>query len=530
MPHVSEQARRNLTFWALTFIAVGLPLSLFLASVGTFVLAWSWLLEPNRLKRLKQFITAPIGWTTTSIYVLQLVGMLRSDDVLSGLDELRVTLPILLLPMMLFSMQLPSQKRVHDVLKMFILACVVGSLVGFVKYEGMTGVEVLNKRHLSVFISHIRFGLMLSFSFFILTYFLFRNGRLWSIPEKLISVCTMVWIFYFLVLMESATGFVAFAVLLAVSLVLAFLRIPSVKMRINVAIVAIAGLGASFFYVQAIVSNHFFQVPFEHETLTVRTQNGRMYAHQTDVPYRENGHRVWNFVCWEELRNEWPKRSSVPLDSADQRGQPIRYTLVRFLTSKGLKKDSAGVHLLTSADIQFIEKGFTNFRYTDPWGVSRRLDQALWEYEEYLYHGNANSSSILQRWVAMKVGLEIIREHPLLGVGTGGLKSSYANAYKANDHGLEPQYQIVSHNQFLTIGILFGLVGMTVFVTAIFYPLRWYGHDFLYVVFLTLIVVSFFSDNTFDRQSGVMLYAFFHALLIVRREFDTARMLSEKSL
>jgi hypothetical protein len=33
------------------------------------------------------------------------------------------------------------------------------------------------------------------------------------------------------------------------------------------------------------------------------------------------------------------------------------------------------------------------------------------------------------------------------------------------------------------------------------------------------MVVSFLTDNTFDRQSGVTLFAFFNAFLIVRREF-----------
>ena len=519
MPILKDDHHRNLAFWGLMLIAVGLPLSVFLMSVGTFILAGNWILEGRYLERLKRFSTDPLSLALISVYALHLLGMLFTDDLSEGLKQLRVKLPLLLMPLLLFTSKLPDKKQQRTILFMFIVANVVGSIIGMNALLNANPDEILNKRHLSVFISHIRFGLMLTFSFFMLAYYLYVSRNEWSLFEKALSLVVLSWIFFFIIILEAFTAYMAFAVLLAFTLFWIMIRLKNRRLKLTTLSVVILFAIFSTGYIYKIVDNHFERVPVNPKTHAVKTLNGNYYSHQSDVPYRENGHLVWNFVCWEELEKEWPNKSAIDFQADDQLGQPIRFTAIRYMTSKGLRKDSVGIHQLSEHDIQQIEQGFTNYKHTGRLGISRRIDQMFWAFETYQWNKNANGSSTIQRWVYMEIGWSILKANPFFGVGTGDVLSSYRDAYEVDSRGLEKAYQGISHNQFLTIAIAFGFFGFTWFVLSIIYPVIRYRNDYLYMAFVLLMVVSFLTDNTLDRQSGVTLVAFFNAFLIVRREF-----------
>ncbi len=519
MPKLTDSQHRAIAFWGMAMIAIGLPLSVFLVSVGMFVLAGNWLWEGHYTKRVKQFFTDPLSLSISSLFVLFCVGMLYTENLDQGLKELRVKLPLFLMPFLLFSSKMPSKGKQQEILLLFVAACLAGTVFGMARYMEIWGGELINNRHISVFISHIRFGLMLTLSFFILAYFLFLKRSEWSVAEKLICVAAMLWIVWFLIILQAVTAYFAFAVALVFSMTKVLFQKQGRLLKIGASVSVGVLLVATTLYVKSIKDNHAQEVPFDYRSLTVKTVNGNYYSHQSDIRYRENGHRVWNFVCWKELETEWPTRSSIGFEENDRKGQPIKFTAIRYMTSKGLLKDSVGVHQLTELDIQHIEHGYTNHLYTDKIGVSRRIDQFFWALEEYSWQKNANNSSALQRWIYLEVGWSILKENLWLGVGTGDVFDAYRHAYLKDDRGMLEKFQGISHNQFLTIGITLGVFGFVWFVFTLAYPLFIYRKDYLYVAFVLLMVVSFLSDNTFDRQSGVTLFAFFNAFLIIRREF-----------
>lgn len=517
-PILKDQQHRNLSFWGMAMIAMGLPLSVFLVSVGTFVLAGNWLLEGNHIKRLKQFFTNPLSLAISSVFLIHCIGLFWTKDFVWGLKDIRVKLPLLVLPLILFTSNLPKKKRLEDVVKLFIVACLLGTIFGLPRYLELTG-ELQNSRHISVFISHIRFGLMLVLAFFILTYYLFANWRYWSVAEKLVCTAALVWTFWFIVILQAFTAYLAFGALLIFTTFRMLLKQQGRKIAVALLSVTLVLTLASAAYIGKVVNNHCTEVPFNFRTLTVKTLNGNYYAHQTNVPFRENGHRVWNFVCWEELKQEWPKRSSMNFDGTDERGQELRFTLIRYMSSKGLLKDSVGLHQLSDLDIENVERGFTNYLYTDKLGVSRKINELLRGWDKYNWEEAASGSSAFQRLVYLDVGFEIFKNNLLFGVGTGDIVAAYKAEYAKDDRGLEEQFQGISHNQFLTIGITLGSIGLLAFLLAIFYPAWVYRKDYLYMLLLILMLVSFMTDNTLDRQAGVTLFAFFNALFIIRREF-----------
>ncbi|MGB1319158.1 MAG: hypothetical protein ACPG5W_13155, partial [Flavobacteriales bacterium] len=249
MPKLTDHQHRNLAFWGLACVALGLPLSVVLVSTGLFILAGNWLLSGNYKARTVQFFKDPLSVILISVYLIFVVGMFWTEDLDNGLKELRVKLPILLFPFLLFTVKMPSKKRLQDILMLFVVACLIGTALGMLHYLIQNDGEVLNKRRLSVVISHIRFGLMLALAIFILIYHFIKNLKVWSLTEKILALATAVWFFYFLVLMETATAFLAFLVLVGLSLLRLFIKSSSLRLKSIVFSIGTAVLVSGVVYI-----------------------------------------------------------------------------------------------------------------------------------------------------------------------------------------------------------------------------------------------------------------------------------------
>lgn len=518
MPILTDSQLKSTVYWGMALIAIGLPLSRILMSVGTILLIAGWLLQGNYGPRLRQFVSDPIGLVFTVYVLVFFLGLVWSSNLDAGLTEVKIQLPILAVPLVLFTSKLPDRKRVQQIFLLFVTACILGILIGILKYTQLSADELIDKRQLSPFISHIRFGLMLVLAFFILANFLFEKRKEWSIVEKIIALSSMGLILAFMIMLESITAYIAFVIVLSAVPFFALRRIHSKKAKMVVLGSSVVVLTACLFYGNHLASNYFYEVPWNYKTQTNRTLNNNVYAQHKDVLYRENGHRVWNYICWEELKREWPKRSSIGFEDLDQRNQPIKFTILRYMTSKGMMKDSAGIHHLTNQDIENIEAGFTNYKYTSKLGIARKGNEILRGIERYLWVNDANNSSGVMRWIYFKIGTEIVKENLFFGVGAGDLKPAYKQHYAKNNYGLEERFQDISHNQFLTTTISLGILGLVCLMLILIVPFWLYKRDFLMVVFTIILLVSLMTDNTLGRQAGVTLFAFFTSLIIVRRE------------
>src|SRR5690606_16900976 len=84
------------------------------------------------------------------------------------------------------------------------------------------------------------------------------------------------------------------------------------------------------------------QFAYDQDDFKAITESGNPYQHHLDLKYTENGYYVWRFISEDELRKEWNSSSELDYDGKDLKGQALRSTLFRYLTSLGLKKNSAG--------------------------------------------------------------------------------------------------------------------------------------------------------------------------------------------
>ena len=126
-------------------------------------------------------------------------------------------------------------------------------------------------------------------------------------------------------------------------------------------------------------------------SLENETAQGNRYIHDVGNHQVENGHYVGLYWCEEEMEQAWNQRSSQKYHSVDKYGYKVKETLVRYLTSKNLRKDANGVSQLTENDVRNIEAGISNYLLAGK-GLSLypRIYVAIWEVDNYLKTGYAD--------------------------------------------------------------------------------------------------------------------------------------------
>ncbi len=115
------------------------------------------------------------------------------------------------------------------------------------------------------------------------------------------------------------------------------------------------------------------------------------------IPRLKTAAYVWLYVATDELREAWNARSRYEFEGKDKAGQEIRYTLIRFLTSKGYRKDAEGVSKLTDQEVAMVEDGIASIVYVEKPNLYVRIYKIFWEYNRYQVTHNASGHSVMQR-------------------------------------------------------------------------------------------------------------------------------------
>ena len=171
---------------------------------------------------------------------------------------------------------------------------------------------------------------------------------------------------------------------------------------------------------------------------------------------------------------------------------------------------------MTDEDIRNVENGVANYNNFVHPGIKARISETLFEYNQYRLHNNPNGGSLSQRIEYTRASLYLIKKHSLFGVGTGDIPTAFQRAYEELDSPLEQQYRHRAHNQYLAIAVTFGLVGLLWFLLTLLVPYcsSKRHRNYLYTIFLVIMLISMLAEDTLETQAGVSLFAFFNSLLI----------------
>ena len=506
-------------------MAAGMPFSNLMMSQGQFIIAGTWLLSGiahNDIPtKLKAYFTNKQALALAAVYFALLIGMLHTANLNYGLKDLRIKLPLFLLPFMLTGLGILKEKEYRIVIIVFIAALIASSITGFVLYQ--TGAETLAEpRKLSPFISNVRFSLLIVVG-------VFMAGWLANSYKKrnvaLAAVLAIIWLLYFMLRLESVTGFALLFISAIVAALMYNNRMGKI-LRVAVPIVLLVFAIASVWFVKNEYAAFFSAKP---ENTSSTSINGNAYGDANEFPFYENGSYMGADISRKELEQEWPKRSAIAINGLDAKKQPIYFTLLRYITSKHLSKDSLGIAKLNDADIKNIESGIASVIYVADEGLNSRLHKIFWEYQLYKTYNNPSGHSLSMRLEFWEAALSIIKKQPLTGVGTGDVGDAFTSHYIETNSRLNEGWRLRAHNQFLAIGVALGIIGIIILLFSILYPFI-ASHGYESVVFTAFFITAFlsmFTEDTLETQAGVSFYIFFYCLFLFLKPISTQPMTNE---
>lgn len=151
---------------------------------------------------------------------------------------------------------------------------------------------------------------------------------------------------------------------------------------------------------------------------------------------------------------------------------------------------------------------FTNYRFDDYFKLAQQYaDNEVVDKEVVV----KNSSMRIVFW---DTSLDLIRENPWLGVGTGDVKEELANRYEEKGYtNLERKFN--PHNQFLSTMLATGIPGLLSLLGIYFFSMvrALKKRNHLLFTFFLLTFVHFQFESMLEKLSGVIFFAFFLGIL-----------------
>lgn len=508
--------RNTFLYVGLILLAAGLPLSKFLVSISQFVLLGSFFFEGNIREKITRLKENKIVWVVAGIWLMHVIGLIYTQNLANGIKDVRIKLPLFILPVIVAASGTIPNKIIDLIFKIFIASVLIGSLISTAVLFGITDKPLTDIRDIFILgVSHIRFGLFICLAIFYLAWKLLEPSFKIASIHKLIYVLLICWFVYFLLLSEAISGLgILMALTTPFLLMMAYRQLSKFRKTIlfSAAIIfplIIAGVLFSFFK----ELNRTHEVTIDPNMKTSLGNSYQFYPHKVQ---RENGYLVNIYLCEKELRESWNSRSAFSFDSLDKKSQHLSQTLIRYLTSLGWKKDAEAVYKMSPKDVRAVENGFANVNYTELSSFKSRLMELNWELQQAMNHQNPSGHSLSMRFEFWKTGWLIWQQNFWTGIGTGDLQDAFDKKYEEQKSPLLKQWRHRSHNQYLSIAIAFGCIGLIYFLIALAYPFFYKKNykNVLYAMFLGITLLSMFTEDTLETQAGATFFAFFNALFL----------------
>jgi hypothetical protein len=543
-----DQFTRFNYLFGLAVIITMMIFSRYVLSIGQFIVAGAWALERVDQQKFLRYFRQPAcakkallavpflfllffesiykgfkalshskaAMVLMSIYILHVAGLFLTSDFAYALKDLRIKTPIFILPLFLSTSKTIDRRTFYGYMILFLVSLVVVTILNTWRLLQGWYIDI---REVSKYTSHILLGLMLTLGLFTSGYFILwkRHFPWWG---KVLLALVSVWFIVYMLMAKSMTGIAVFCITNVILLLIIAFRSRKRWLRPAVILLTLLLVAGGYLYLRSVVKDYYRVNPIDLSKLEPSSPRGNAYYHDTSAKILENGNYVWIYLQKEEMKEAWSKRSRIDIDSLDMKKQPVVFTLIRFLTSKGLRKDLDGVNSLTDEEIKSVEKGIANVVYTERFSIRGRIYELLMGYDTYKRTGDPTGFTMMQRLEFWKAASGIIRSNWLTGIGTGDLDEAFKVQYNEMQTKLAPEQRWRAHNQFLTILLTFGVFGLAWFLFAIFYPpfaLNKFG-DFFTLAILIILLLSMTTEDTLESQARVTFFWFFYCFFLFARK------------
>jgi len=479
---------------ALSLLMVGLPLSNVVMSIGTIWIIANWIIEGDFNNKWESFKTNKLLIAISFLFFWLSLSLAWSTDLKYGTKDLVNKLPFIVIPLVVGTREPLKRKNYTFLLYLFLISLTITTIINYFQYKNN---QLTDIRQMSMFVSHIRLGMMLCLAFFLAFYEVIKKRM-----NVVIALPILIWLLYYLYFSQVLIAYLIFAVLFYVS-VIYFIKPKKIKLFVVFSTLVFFIIFA--FNINQTIKSFHQPVQINFDTLNVYTANGNQYLHDSNSNLKENGKLVWIYVCEKELREEWNKKSEKSFDANDKE---VFGTLVRYMTSKNLRKDALGFSKLTKEDIKKIEKGITNTNQ----GISSKLNKVYIDLYTLTDHGDPNGHSFYQRIEHFKTGLQILHNNWLFGVGVGDVQQAFDKQYDVDQSKLLLKNRHRAHNQVLTLWLSTGIIGLLLILYILFYPFVAKPITYPLLMIMLTLIIGFLTQDLIESQAGVTLFSVFYSL------------------
>jgi hypothetical protein len=495
-------------------IVVGLMFSRASISIGFILFITNWFIEGNfhlKWQRIKSNLKYLV---ICLILLLHMAGLIHSDNWIVGLTDLKIKLP-LLFPIFWFSSSIAARGFKNELfLKLFALVVLFAGIFGVVRFEVLNSRSLEDIYKIAILGQNIQVAVFAVFAVCIVIYLVFAEKEKESLAYKFLIGCVLIWFTIHIYILNSYTGYFAILVMILFSTIYYYKKIGTRLVTI-VFIVFFISVSSLIYTITDVWQSFQYHGHIQFENLPDKTVNGNYYTHDSLSRRVENGNPIDIYISEKELKVEWEKKSPLEYHGTDYKKQELSETLIRYLSSKGLTKDSAGLAKLDGYEIGLIENGCANYLYAKPYDFKTRIYHVLWQLNTYYKTGNSTAQSFSQRLDFMKASKIIITNNFWFGVGSGDVLDSFRKTLSEMPAKLHPDYFNRVHNQFIVEFVALGLLGFFAFVIVFFYPVFRFKIWKSYILsgFYILVFISFLTDNPLETQLGVSFFIVFYCLL-----------------
>jgi hypothetical protein len=480
------------------FLLTGITLgnSIMSIAVVLLVLWWVWVSFHNGIGKFSHYFSA-IGFFL--IALMPLAGFAYEGNPELVLKDFNGKLPLLLLPLPLLS---PHKKNISDKIwvGMILSGIALAALAGAIEFSSSQ--ETYNPRKWSPFISNVRMGTLCAL---LVIWILWKHivPAKKTISERIGWGGIVAFIMAYLLLLQSITGLfliLAFAPLLTVLFLFRFQRLIAIQI-LTISFLSISGIFLIARQEWKLVNG---KLPFHkgYDSGPQFNEEGFPIKYDLFPLERENGFLIGANVSPGSLQKAWPQKSNIPLHGKTLNGESMFITLLRYMSSRGLKKDAFGLAQLSDAEVRAIENGCVNQLGLIRPGLYFRLNQMFKYLAFYLETGDPGKESLTLKLELWRCYYSQFENYFWFGKGHEAIPFN-ENSPPPISCRLEAGFNSFwPHQQWLTIGLRFGVVGLLFFAIAWFWPL--YFSKYRSIAFpLVFFTLTMCFEDSLETQAGI---------------------------
>ncbi len=132
------------------------------------------------------------------------------------------------------------------------------------------------------------------------------------------------------------------------------------------------------------------------------------------------------------------------------------------------------------------------------------------------------SESTAVRVLVWRTALDLIKQSPFIGAGTGDIKDELLMGYEVNGYTSALKKKYNAHNQYLQTAAALGIPAALILIFMLISPLfyNWKRWHFLGLFLAIIVGVACLTESVLEVQAGVVYYAFFASLFAQNMQKD----------